>query len=165
MHLSPTTLDALRRATGGQRHPGGPQRFVRLFQPRFAELVASGRKLQTIRPLPKRIPFPGDHLSLRTWTGLPYRSPQRVLLDTTLASIQPVRIQDDGIYKAPEPGSLLHAIGVPIIRLHGESADRFAVADGFDHWPAMHAWFQAEHGLPFDGVLLTWEPTSLGLCE
>lgn len=34
--------------------------FVRLFHPRFAGLVESGAKLQTVRPSPKRMPKPGD---------------------------------------------------------------------------------------------------------
>lgn len=48
--------------------------YVRMFKPQFAPLVESGKKLQTVRPTPKRMPKPGDKISLREWTGLPYRS-------------------------------------------------------------------------------------------
>lgn len=33
---------------------------VKMFKPEFAELVRNGKKLQTIRPTPKRMPEVGD---------------------------------------------------------------------------------------------------------
>jgi uncharacterized protein YqfB (UPF0267 family) len=55
-----------------------------MFQPRFARLVESGAKTQTIRVKskakhPRPLPKPGDFLSLREWEGKPYRSKQRKL--------------------------------------------------------------------------------------
>jgi hypothetical protein len=50
---------------------------VLMFQPRFAPLVEAGTKTQTIRPVRRRPIVVGDELSLRAWTGLPYRSPQQ----------------------------------------------------------------------------------------
>lgn len=57
------------------------------FKARFTELVASGAKRQTIRPTPKRMPKPGDWISLRCWTGRPYWSKQRVLRDAVIAVV------------------------------------------------------------------------------
>jgi hypothetical protein len=37
--------------------------------------------------------------------------------------------------------------------------DAFAQADGFDDWPAMRAFWKAEHGVPtFEGVIIYWRP-------
>lgn len=54
--------------------PKSPASFVRMFKPHFALLVESGAKAQTVRPTPKRMPKPGDRISLRCWSGAPYRS-------------------------------------------------------------------------------------------
>jgi hypothetical protein len=52
--------------------------IVYMFQDRFSELVRDGSKRQTIR---KGLPRckPGDTMSLRRWTGKPYRSKQEEL--------------------------------------------------------------------------------------
>lgn len=53
---------------------------VILFQPRFEPLILAGTKTTTIRPT-RRDGRPrarsGEQVSLRVWSGLPYRSPQR----------------------------------------------------------------------------------------
>lgn len=74
--------------------PVEPRHFVRLFQPRFAALVESGAKCQTVRPVPKRMPRPGDTLSLRCWVGAPYRSKQRVLREAVVERVLPISIHD-----------------------------------------------------------------------
>jgi hypothetical protein len=38
--------------------------FVKTFKPQFAPLVERGEKLQTVRPVPKRMPKPKDRISL-----------------------------------------------------------------------------------------------------
>lgn len=65
---------------------------VVLFQRRFAPLVESGAKLQTIRLPRKRTIHAGDTLSLRTWTGAPYRSKQRPLRTATCTAVRPIVI-------------------------------------------------------------------------
>lgn len=121
------------------------RRFVRLFKPQFAALVESGRKLQTVRPTPTRMPCAGDTISLRIWTGKPYRSKQRVLREAVIVQVLPVRItsvgiQLDGMY------------------LCDDTELKFALADGFRSWPEMRDWFRAEHGLPFEGIVIYWRP-------
>ena len=154
--MNPETLTELRAACAGEAREGGPKNFVRLFKPQFAELVRTGAKTQTIRPLPKRIPRRGDTLSLRQWSGKPYRSPQIILATAQVEEIKVCRIQEDGIFMQAPQGSLMAAAGVEIISLTGSTADHFARADGFQDWNEMREWFKTEHGLPFDGVVLYW---------
>lgn len=118
--------------------------FVRLFKPQFAAAVAAGTKRQTVRPMPHRMPEAGDGISLRTWTGLPYRSRQRILGETTIERVREVK---------------MHATGQ--IELAGRylptpEMEAFARADGFADLEALLAWFHAEHGLPFTGILIEW---------
>ncbi len=128
-----------------------------MFKREFAELVASGAKLQTVRPCPKAVPFPGDGLSLREWTGLPYRSPQRQLRQSVVRAVRVIRIEWDCIWMQPPPDCLMEIAGAETICLRGDSADRFARDDGFADWGDMRAWFEAEHGLPFDGIVIYWD--------
>lgn len=116
---------------------------VRMFAPRFAALVESGAKTQTVRPTPKRLPAVGDVISLRAWSGSPYRSKQRVLREATVAEVLPVRITQVGI-------SVDHSM------LWDDGLLRFARADGFDSWPDMLEWFRQANGVPFEGILIRW---------
>lgn len=107
---------------------------VILFQDRFAELVRSRQKKQTIRK--KARCRPGDELSLRRWTGKPYRSKQETLLNTRCAEVLCV-IVDEG--KTTPKG------------------EAFAKADGFESLAEMQDWFHRTHGLPFHGEIIVWE--------
>lgn len=127
--------------------------FVRMFSPRFAPLVESGAKLQTIRPTPKRMPQPGDTISLRCWTGKPYRSKQRVLREAVIAEVAEIELISNDVrwiinaefeFGWDGPG-------------HDDMMDHFARDDGFKHWPDMRDWFQQQHGLPFSGILIRWK--------
>jgi hypothetical protein len=106
---------------------------VILFQDRFATLVQSGQKKQTIRK--KARCKVGDELSLRKWAGKPYRSKQETLLNTRCAEVLDV-IVDEG---KSEPES-----------------EAFAKADGFKSLAEMQDWFRKTHGLPFEGKLIVW---------
>lgn len=121
-------------------------KFVRLFQPRFAALVATGDKTQTIRPVPKRMPKPGDIIDCREWTGKPYRSKQKKLGEFKIRSVEVVGF-DTNYYGIVNE----HATSYKPL-LH-----QFARADGFRDWPEMLEWFEREHGLPFRGILIRWE--------
>lgn len=112
--------------------------IVRLFQPRFAPLVESGAKRQTIRPTPNRMPKVGDAISLREWCGKPYRSRQRLLRASVITRVEPF---DLDAMRLDEP----------------TKRDAFARADGFADWPDMLAWFVQTHGLPFRGILIAWK--------
>jgi hypothetical protein len=115
---------------------------VILFQNRFAEPVRSGAKIQTIRG--KARCKAGDMLSLRRWTGKPYRSKQEILREASCRAVYQVKIVkqaimfDGVIYDKPQ------------------TLQSFAVLDGFNSWPEMVNWFSETHGLPFHGELITW---------
>lgn len=119
---------------------------VILFQPQFAELVRAGTKTQTIRRTARC--KPGDTLSLRRWTGKPYRSRQETLRMGTCTRVLRVLIQSDRI----------DIEGVPILP---EREDEFARADGFDNVGEMLHWFGVTHGFPFVGDLIEWSNVTL----
>ncbi len=116
-----------------------------MFQPRFASLVEAGTKTQTVRKTPNRMPKVGDRISLRCWTDKPYRSPQRVLRDTTITRVAKVWIGWNGIL---------------VDGRHVESDNAFARADGFADFVQMHKWFCDNHGIPIEGwtgILICWQ--------
>ena len=120
--------------------------FIRMFQPRFAALVAAGTKLQTVRPKPARVPRVGDVIDCREWTGKPYRSKQRIIATGHLVEVSEVIITSLGIYKCT---------WMP-------DREAFAKADGFASFYELRDWFLEQHGLPFGGILLRWNlPQSL----
>lgn len=123
--------------------------FVRLFMPRFAPLVEAGTKLQTVRPFPKRMPKPGDKISLRCWTDRPYRSKQRVLMESTITEVSIVDITENGI----------------AVNSYAEPCDEFARADGFRDFYELCDWFRETHGLPFHGIVIRWNEIAEGRAD
>ncbi|MGR9108748.1 MAG: hypothetical protein ACU843_17665 [Gammaproteobacteria bacterium] len=71
-------------------------------------------------------------MSLRAWTGKPYRSKQRELRKAQCIEVRPLVIDQDF------------------------SDDRMARADGFIDAADMKEWFEETHGLPFTGTLIRW---------
>jgi len=116
-----------------------------MFKPQFSALVESGEKRQTVRPVPKRMPKPGDTISLRAWTGAPYRSKQRVLSEAVISGVHRVTITQDGV--------VCHGISGAE---YAPGNDGFAKADGFESWDQMREWFLEQHGLPFNGIAIYW---------
>lgn len=112
------------------------------FQARFADLVESGEKRQTIRALRKdgRDPKPGDTLYL--YTGMRTKA-CRKLLEAECRSARPVTILDVGV-----------CLGDDLPRR--AERESLARADGFDTESEMVRWFQKTHGLPFKGLLIRW---------
>ncbi len=123
--------------------------FVRMFKPQFAELVERGEKTQTVRPTPKRMPKTGDRISLRAWSDKPYRSKQKLLSEGIISQVVNITITAEAVLIRPTPQLTIHVPRGP-----------FAVADGFSCWEEMHQWFEHQHGLPFDGVLISWTNVS-----
>lgn len=133
------------------REPSVKRRRVFMFKQQFAGLVESWEKLQTVRPTPKRMPRVGDIADLRVWTGLPYRSKQRVLLEAPVVEVFPICFD----------GKVIKSNGVQI-----EDAEGFARADGFENLKAMAEWFESTHGpLPFVGIVVKWEPINAEIHE
>lgn len=120
------------------------RKFVMMIKPQFAELVESGMMLQTVLPTPKRIPVLGEIISLRTWTGRPNRSKQRVLRDAVVACVQFITITEKQIW-----------FGICV----SSNKNAFAKASGFGDWKAMREWFRENHGMPFEGIVIHWRNT------
>lgn len=115
------------------------------FQSRFAPLVVSGEKRQTIRAIGKRRhAAQGDRIQL--YTGM------RTKICRKLMDPDPVCTFAATVY-------ICHGIGSPAVLIVGHETpdqDAFARADGFDDFYAMLDWFGKTHGLPFEGVLIKW---------
>jgi hypothetical protein len=124
-----------------------------MFKPRFARLVEAGTKRQTIRPLPKRMPKVGDPESWREWTGAPYRSPTREVARVELTGVSLINLGfgpggfNSGAFEVKVQISKYYMLPKTLLE--------FAVADGFENISAMFQWFEAQHGLPFTGILIT----------
>jgi hypothetical protein len=134
-----------------------PRRWVKTFKPEFADAVKNGTKRQTIRPMPAReqdCPQVGDILDARMWEGHPYRSKMRKLRTGRIVRLAKVQI-------LPELPIVLHRLQVEGLEPVPADLDAFARADGFKDWPDMRAWFHREHGLPFTGILIQWDPINL----
>jgi len=131
--------------------------FVRMFQDRFAMLVRSRQKRQTIRRTPKRMPRPGDLLRARRWTGKPYRSKQETLIEATITRVEWIEIfrQSARIGQGQTRRQL--SIG-----RDGTEMDAFAQADGFEDWEDLCGWFCDNHHLPFYGIVIYWRTDTEG---
>ena len=114
-----------------------------LFQDRFAGKVRDGSKPHTIRKTARC--KPGDTLSLRRWTGKPYRSKQEVLREAVCAAVTPVEI---------------NRFGADLGDVFVHCPDTLARHDGFTGWPEMREWFERTHGLPFHGFVIEWANTA-----
>lgn len=129
--------------------------FVRMFKPQFAHFVKAGTKKQTVRPVPKVLPKPGDMLSLREWIGRPYRSKQREICKAVVSEVIGVLILSPmSIYLSkmhdPNVASRWQVLST-------KEQCEFACADGFKGRGEMLDWFEKQHGLPFTGILIKWE--------
>ena len=111
---------------------------VILFQDRFSCKVRDGSKPHTIRRTARC--KPGDVLSLRRWTGKPYRSKQETLREAVCTAVHAVTI-------------FPFDVTVDGRRVPGQ---HLAVKDGFRDWEEMREWFENVHGLPFVGWLIEW---------
>lgn len=118
---------------------------VILFQDRFAALVRDGGKLHTIRKTARCMA--GDKLSLRRWTGKPYRSQQEILKEVECQWVCPVNIGH---------GPSMDGISLDGMALDVGRRASLARDDGFNSATEMLDWFRNTHGLPFEGFLIQW---------
>lgn len=112
---------------------------VILFQDRFIGLIKQGIKTTTIRKR-ARCKF-GDTLSLRRWTGRPYRSKQDVIAQAVCRSVKGIVITE----------SHVEVDGILV------DGTKIAVKDGFTCQPELESWFREVHGIPFYGSIIEWE--------
>ena len=114
------------------------------FEPRFAALVESGRKRQTIRPEGKRFYRSGKTLYL--YTGQRTRH-CRKLGESVCTAVKPITISAEGVWVDGE-------------RLYGSRLEGFAKADGFASSAEFRDFFQRAydyHTEPFYGWVIEWE--------
>jgi hypothetical protein len=118
---------------------------VFMFKPRFARLVEAGTKRQTVRPWRNNPVHVGDELSLREWTGGPYRSKQRILKTAVCVATTPFSIRRGSV--------LIDGRCVLMDVLHS-----FALNDGFRDEMEMVSWFAHEHqeSEDFEGFVTYW---------
>jgi hypothetical protein len=109
-----------------------------MFQDRFADMVRHGSKPHTIRKTARC--KPGDVLSLRRWTGKPYRSKQETIREAVCTAVSPVAICEREV----------------MVNAEYVHAGKLAAMDGFRDWVEMRDWFDSVHGLPFHGWLIEW---------
>lgn len=116
------------------------------FKNRFEAPALAGIKIHTLRGHRKdgkpRAKV-GERISLRVWTGRPYASKQREFAQATVLHVIPVCVSRTGIRRPDLDCTLKPSL--------------VARRDGFANWGEMKAFFQAEHGLPFEGVLVGWK--------
>ena len=115
------------------------------FMERFAPLVESGEKRQTIRKTDKGAK-PGDIAYL--YTG--QRTKQcRKLGEGTITSVRPIQLLKTDL-------RIPYAI-LGTRELFWDALSELARADGFAYGQEMVSWFEQRYGLPFCGFLHEWE--------
>lgn len=119
------------------------------FQSRFAPLVESGEKRQTIRAYRKdgRDPKVGDRLHL--WTGLRSKG-ARKLGEARCSRVRPIEIDRS----APMGHYRVRLAGKALSR---DAIQRLAQRDGFVFGFDFMRFFETTHGLPFRGLLIEWK--------
>lgn len=117
------------------------------FQARFAPLVESGKKCQTIRKHRNdgRDPKPGDVLYL--YTGMRTKK-CRKLAEVRCTSVTEIRM------------GYLFSIsidrGLGFHPLNKRQRRELAKRDGFHDAGLMLTWFDKTYSLPFEGLLIRW---------
>ena len=124
------------------------RRHVIMCQQRFSHKILDGKKVHTIRPVRKRLIYPGDILDLRQWYALPYRSKQQKIAEKECVSVQPIHINETF-------SDFMFLIGSH--KLTKDEWPQFSRNDGFDCTTDMLDFFRETHGLPFNGILITWK--------
>lgn len=116
------------------------------FQKRFAPMVESGEKSQTIRARRKdgRNPQVGQTAYLNF--GMRTKA-CRKLRKGLITSVEPITIERNGNF-------IEITVGVEPLG-HYEKVE-LSRADGFENFREMLDWFEKTHGLPFYGFLIKW---------
>ena len=71
----------------------------------FRQALFEGRKIHTIRANASGYFKDGDIISIREWSGKPYRSKQEVILDGVQIGIEPIIIESNGVIMNAYVGS------------------------------------------------------------
>lgn len=122
------------------------------FLKKYATLVESGQKRQTIRRTTK-----GATRGAPAYLYTGQRTAHcRRLGEGTITAVRPIEI---GRHACGEPyASITDHSGKRIHLAHGD-LDALAIADGFANGEEMAEWFASKYGLPFTGYLHQWVPS------
>lgn len=119
---------------------------VLMFRPQYRPKITSGIKSNTIRPERRRKLKIGQPVSLRVWSGKPYRSPQIEFGRAVIDTVRQIMIEPDAV-----------TLYLPLEKITGAALENFAVKDGFSAWNEMVGFFRETHkSLPFRGSLIVW---------
>jgi hypothetical protein len=116
------------------------------FQKQFAVQIKSGAKRCTIRAPRKREIRAGDTLHL--FTGIRTKACQKLKVAKCRRAV-PIKIATDSYDQSPVIEVNGHVLSVP-------SALSLARRDGHPTLASFIAFFEAIHGLPFAGTLISW---------
>lgn len=121
---------------------------VIMFSPQFASQIKSGKKRRTIRIRQLAV---GTPLSLREWSGVPYRKgSQKVsILETRCVASSVIQI-----YRTEKTNSIV--IKVAMVALTASERRELAKSDGFNCVGDFVSWIEGSYGLPFFGWLTEW---------
>ncbi|MCC7375376.1 MAG: ASCH domain-containing protein [Verrucomicrobiales bacterium] len=120
-----------------------------MFESRFAALIVAGIKTSTVRR-EFRACSVGEPVSLRAWSGMAYRSPQRELAQVTITCVAPFLAAG---------GSAPIMIGGRALTKHDR--DILARKEGFrDRFEMLEYFASYSHGM-FRGAYVSWEPRLL----
>jgi hypothetical protein len=132
---------------------------VLLFMERFHAAILSGKKKQTIRRTRKRPILPNDSLSLRYWSGKPYRSKQSELMRVQCEVVIPVSIRYDTRLR----------VLLGDLDLSRHEVEVLSWDDGFSCQEEMTEFWISTHGIfpdgpAFNGTVIEWRaPCRSGL--
>lgn len=110
------------------------------FKPQFADLIQSGQKCQTIRPVRKHPIKKGDILYL--YTGLRTKYSKK-LAEARCTAISPIQIGSQQVW--------LNDVCLPI-----KMIDSLAKQDGFKDEFEFFDFFHRHYSLPFSGYVIYW---------
>lgn len=121
------------------------------FQQRFAALVESGQKRQTIRKSAK-----GAHRGSTAYLYTGQRTANcRKIGEGTIVEVIKIEI---GRHACSEPyASIVNHYGRYDYIVHAD-LDSLARDDGFANGEEMVEWFASQYGIPFSGYLHQWVP-------
>lgn len=115
------------------------------FMSQFVEPIRESRKRHTIRA-DRKIPVKvGDKLYL--YCGLRHKGAYRILPEPVTCT----RVDRISIYYAHGP-----CVFIDAVELDKAECERLAVADGFDNFTEMMAFWDGR--LPFTGQIIHWKP-------
>lgn len=118
------------------------------YQAQHASKVESGEKTQTIRKKRKRPTVVGD--IMYNFTGMRTKHCRRLGEDPVI-SVEDFFLPDNEVFRIGDDYD--HAW---FIAEEDDAGLMLAKADGFNSWEDFVKFFEAQHGLPFEGEIIKW---------